>query len=101
MIAATVHWFSIGLTCHVENELRNDGLKTQVLKETRWRGFVHTVVHKVAPNLQGVLSILQTKSLISHLFLAQFIKVRGVLELSGPQLSKSPLTISQGYILRG
>ena len=48
MIAAIVHWFRIGLTCHVETELRNDELKTQVKRKqdggdlfvqlyTKWR----------------------------------------------------------------
>ena len=38
MIAAIVHWFRIGLTCHVETELRNDELKTQVLRGNKMAG---------------------------------------------------------------
>ena len=38
MIAAIVHWFRIGLTCYVETELRNDELKTQVLRGNKMAG---------------------------------------------------------------
>ena len=38
MIAAIVYWFRIGLTCHVETELRNDKLKTQVLRGNKMAG---------------------------------------------------------------
>ena len=38
--------------------------------------------------------------LTSHLFLSRFIKVRGVLESSGPQLFETLLTFSQGCSLR-
>ena len=37
---------------------------------------------------------IKTKSSISHFFKSRFRKVRGVLELSGPQLSKTALTFS-------
>ena len=44
---------------------------------------------------------IKSKSLISQSFYSRLIIVRGVLELSGSQLSKAPLTFSQKCILRG
>ena len=46
-------------------------------------------------------NFLKTKSLISQYFYSQLSKLRDVLEFSGPQLSKTPLTFSQKCILRG